>query len=258
MTVDGGGGRSRPEYHGSASVRYELRKLRGLPSPWVDATRARVHIQGLVAMGISAHAIALAAGVNSGTVSGLVSGAHLRVYRHTLVAILAVDHRPHPAQTRVLSIGACRRVHALAAMGWSGHAVSAELGTSSQCLSTLIRRRTMTYQWWAAIAEVYGRLGARVGPSRKALVCARNRRWPTPLAWEGIDLDDPCARADTGSAVVGAADPQVVERALSGDHTVRLSIHEKQECARRARTWGWSARLFADRLGITPSLPTGL
>lgn len=58
-------------------------------------------------MEISAHAIALEAGVNPGTVSGLVSGAHLRVYRHTLVvAILAVDHRPHPAQTRVLSLGA--------------------------------------------------------------------------------------------------------------------------------------------------------
>jgi len=151
-----------------------------------------------------------------------------------------------------LSIGARRRVHALAAMGWSSHAVSAELGTSPQCLATLIHRPTMTYRRWAVIAEVYERLSAAVGPSRKALMCARNRCWPTPLAWEGIDIDDPRTRADVGSTAVGAMDPHAVDRALSGDHTVRLSTREKQECARQAREWGWSARLLADRLGISP------
>ena len=83
----------------------------------MDVTSARVHIQHLVAMGISLNAIALAAGLNHRTVGELASGDHPRAYRHTMAAILAVDHRPHPAQTRVLSIGARRRVHALPRWG---------------------------------------------------------------------------------------------------------------------------------------------
>jgi len=98
MSIRGGAALSRPVYRGSSSTRYQLRKLRGLPSPWVDATAARAHIQHLVAMGISVNAVALAAGLSHRTVGELASGDQPRAYRYTLTAVLAVDHRPHPAQ----------------------------------------------------------------------------------------------------------------------------------------------------------------
>jgi len=238
--------------HGPASTRYDLRKLHGLPSPWVDTAQARRRVVHLHGWGISYLDIARAAGIPASTVRAVGHGHQRRAYAYTVGAILAVDHHPRPTQAQALSVGAHRRVQALAAMGWPGRVVAVHLGVSQSRLAVLTARPVMSYRYWRAITEVYDRWGTTPGPSARCQSRARTLGWPTALAWESVDIDDPRTRADVGSTAVGAVDPRAVDRALSGDHTVRLSTREKQECARRAREWGWSARLFADRLGISP------
>ncbi len=195
-------GVSRPVCHGPASTRYDLRKLHGLPSPWVDTAQARRRVVHLHGWGISYLDIARAAGIPASTVRAVGHGHQRRAYAYTVGAILAVDHHPRPTQAQALSVGAHRRVQALAAMGWPGRVVAVHLGVSQSRLAVLTARPVMSYRYWRAITEVYDRWGTTPGPSARCQSRARTLGWPTALAWEGVDIDDPRTRADGRVRVV--------------------------------------------------------
>lgn len=184
--------------------RYQLRRHRGASSPLVDAAPVVAHLQRLTAWGLPPQSIADAAGLPLSTVWPRITGATTSptVHHVTAAAILAVDHRPRPAQRLVLAVGARRRVQALSALGYSVAWVAEQLGLSqANHVTDMVRKPLMTYQRWREIADVYARTVAigRPGPSKRARLRAARLDWPGPLAWDDRALDDPDASPDLDS-----------------------------------------------------------
>jgi hypothetical protein len=102
---------------------------------------------------------------------------------------------------RIDNTGTIRRLRALAALGYSTRQLAVELGISYEMVELLRRRRggLITRDHAARVARVYNRLSGTPGGDETARKRAAFRRWPTPMAWEGIDIDDPAAVPDIGA-----------------------------------------------------------
>ncbi|WP_436702447.1 hypothetical protein [Nocardioides sp. BYT-33-1] len=95
------------------------------------------------------------------------------------------------------AIGTQRRIQALVAIGWRLEDIAAAAGhkRTHETMSSVLRKQTRVRAQTAAhIAQVYDRLSGKPGPSSRVRVNARKRGWAPPLAWEGIDIDDPLAQ----------------------------------------------------------------
>jgi hypothetical protein len=95
------------------------------------------------------------------------------------------------------AIGTQRRIQALVAIGWRLEDIAAAAGhkrTHETMASVLYRQTRVRAQTAARLAQVYDRLSGKPGPSSRVRVNARKRGWSPPLAWEGINIDDPDAQ----------------------------------------------------------------
>ncbi len=176
----------------------------GIPR-MVDPQSARRHVLALMDLGLTETMIARAAGLNQQTISNVARGVYATTQHEISVAILAVDHRPHPDQFWVPAVGARRRVRALNAIGWPGHELAARLNTTAHTLNLSVRRDVITYRRWKQIADLYEKISGTSGPSSEIQKRSRTLGHVPPLAWEGIDIDHPSAQPDWAAAGIRLA-----------------------------------------------------
>jgi hypothetical protein len=174
-----------------ARVRRDRMIAVGLPA-LVDAEPVRAHLQKLVDYGMNPMMIARCAGVTAPTVRNTLELRYKRLGFHTAALMMKAHPIPREDMSMVLSIGAVRRMRALQAIGWTGRCLE-EAGGGM--LGHLTSRKVCSYQKWAVIAQLYDQLSMTVGPSQQTRTWARNRGYPNPLEWEGLDIDDPEAQA---------------------------------------------------------------
>lgn len=106
----------------------------------------------------------------------------------------------------VPATGTLRRIQALAAIGWSLSEVSRQAGYA-RTHARLIGGRPMIHKSTAdRFLKVYDALSMTPAPERtkaekinasRSRRLARVREWPPPLAWEGLDIDNPDERPTT-------------------------------------------------------------
>jgi transcriptional regulator with XRE-family HTH domain len=193
-----------------AHVDYQRNRYReiayGRWNPKAPVEPVRQHIDMLIAHGITQTAIAEAAGVALRQVNGVVRGRITgTVMADTSAAILGVT-RWSSQPRRIESIGAVRRLRALAYNGWT----TRQLGqvtrldpqkTVRRILEGSTRvdvatdekiRRAFADLWDVTPTSSTPQGRVRIEKTRQR---AKNRRWAPPLAWD--DIDDP-AEQPTG------------------------------------------------------------
>lgn len=102
--------------------------------------------------------------------------------------------------------GTIRRMRALYALGWTWDALGEELGGCKNRAYRIAHGRHTDRGVYRdtekRVREVYERL-SMVRPdgwtADRARRYAQRHGWVPPLAWEGIDIDDPAARPDVGA-----------------------------------------------------------
>lgn len=178
------------------------------------------HINTLRANGMSAAAIAAAAGLPATTITNMLAFQRQAGVRHaTARAILAVEYDPHPADTDhahyVPAVGITRRLQALYALGYTRDALAAECRTSDRTIRMLYtgtsRRLTSTVA--QGVLDAYARLSMtppapQTTQQRVAVERAKRRaaalKWAPPLAWDDDTIDDPLAEPDWSVVAQGA------------------------------------------------------
>lgn len=178
----------------------------------VDATEARVHVQGLLDAGVPVAQVAKAAGVDRTCVRRLVGqqrghGPSKKLQRATAKALLGLALSDFDdldlAGDRVPAVGTLRRLDALRALGWPETVLAQRLGTKRLRLG----EGGWVRPWVArAVRELYDELSMTPGPSERTRSRAQRLGLAPPLAWDEEDLDDPAAtpaRAEPAPDVSG-------------------------------------------------------
>jgi hypothetical protein len=121
---------------------------------------------------------------------------------------------------RIGILGTQRRLRALSAIGWRWADVGQMVGVTGASVQAIALgvHPTIYVGTAARIAAAYDRLSMTIGPSRITEQRARAKGWAPPLAWEGIDIDNPASVPDFG----GEPDPEIVDevavrRAMAGE-----------------------------------------
>ena len=108
----------------------------------------------------------------------------------------------HSPTDRVPSIGARRRLQALATLGWSIPALAAVADAPVNTLHEVATRTRITRATHAAVVRAYDALWDRPAPetckservsARRVRALAVRRGWVPPLAWDDDSIDDPAA-----------------------------------------------------------------
>ncbi|MEQ4726255.1 hypothetical protein [Nonomuraea sp. B19D2] len=167
----------------------------------VDAIRVRQHLQ-LLRRTMSVREIAEASGITGTSIWNILLHGQKTVMPATEAKILAVT--PINGYVLLDSIGARRRVQALATMGWTGETVGRRVamrrGDTWANITRILQGQRITASLAHEVHVVYADLCRRVPPNdvaaRRARARAQRARWAPPAAWEAVDIDDPDARPD--------------------------------------------------------------
>ncbi|GAA1768317.1 hypothetical protein [Nonomuraea bangladeshensis] len=171
----------------------------------VDATRVRQHLL-VLRRTMSIMGIAQASSVTYKAVWMILHGQET-VMPATERKLLAVT--PSIGAIWIDSIGARRRLQALAVMGWTvkevGRRVASRRGDTWTNITRVMNERYVTATLAHEISAVYEDLRTQAPPAdvhtRRAKARAERRRWAPPAAWEGVDIDDPDAEPDWASVL---------------------------------------------------------
>lgn len=159
----------------------------------VDVVPVHEHVLSLVCGGLPIRAVAQAAHQSVGFVHGVLAGRWPTIRYDMAARLLAVDFRPRLGQSSVQAVGVARRVHALARQGWALDWQANRLGMVSGNLCRLTHATHVHYDRWRAADELFERLVAYAGPSRRAHNWAVRHGWAPPTAWTRDTIDDPFA-----------------------------------------------------------------
>lgn len=173
--------------------RLRLDHVRGKPRT-VDPSPARDHVAALRAQGMSLAEIAVAAGYTAQETLR-ISLARPLIRRGTLDRVLAVTFDGDNGLMD--ATGTCRRLQALATLGWPAHEITSRTGverTHLGCIRSGKQARTRG-RIATAVKAVYDELWDKPGPSEATRVTARGNDWAPPLAWDDDTIDDPSVRA---------------------------------------------------------------
>jgi hypothetical protein len=181
----------------------------------VDAQPARAHVELLRSGGMSAKAIARAAGVSHGTVEYLIYGRpcsgrqpakQLRASNaQKLMAVRPGQPEPERPSRTLSAIGSQRRLQALVLGGWPIPHLAARLGCPPSELRTNLLGDNPAFTSNESVAALYNRLWdqdpTRHGVPADRAALARDRatraEWAVPLAWDDDTIDDPAASPDS-------------------------------------------------------------
>ncbi|MGW5519023.1 hypothetical protein [Nocardia africana] len=230
----------------------KLRKARGLPTTF-PGDRLADHVGQLHNWGFTDYSIAAAAGVDQTTVQRIRKRAYNKCSIEYAQRILAVTHRPVPAQAgmRVPATGTRRRIRALQANGWTLTDIADQLGISGQNVCLFAQRRSVQYETWAAVNDLYEKLSGTFGPSELCAKRARAAGHTPPLAWDGLDMDHPDHEPDLGEiAETSEVDEVLLARILHGDYIGEVPKPERKAVIDYAIEHGWTKYRVAEVLNI--------
>lgn len=235
-----------------ATKLYKLRKARAIPA-YIPAEPVLRHLHALASKGLTVPMIARASGVSPATIDLMLAGKSSRMLARTGTALLAVTHLPHPAQALVPNVGTSRRLRALYMVGWSRDDIGARLGVSKHAVAKFASSKTVTYETWAKVHDLYEQLSHIPGPSLNTRRIAKREGYSAPLDWEYLDIDDPDVtpkpaaatprhvitqqkrdRDNQIRAAVNAGRPlHLIARDLGAsiDHVRRISVAHNKEAA---------------------------
>lgn len=247
----------------------------------VDATPIRRHLL-VLRRTMSFRNIAEAADLEYTSVWKIAHGHRRTVLRTTAEKVKAVT--PTNGHTLVSSVGSQRRIHALTAMGWTGHETGRRVGERRGHAWTNITRVTQENQITAMLAHeislVYEEMSKQTPPSglanRRAKARAQQNKWAPPPAWEEESIDDPAAEPDWAAVLCefvecghpvrpgrdhcGQCGKWLIEHGTFDGYVPSMNGVALVENARFiSRTEGWSlteedgAALVAERLCVTPT-----
>jgi hypothetical protein len=185
---------------------YKWRKANGI-QVFTDAAPVRAHILELRAVNVTDSMIAHASECDPQYIAYIADGTTQKMRPDIARRILDVSHIPDPRQHFVLAIGFVRRMRGLTALGWPSMLIAERLGVHGKDkLNNMVRQTAIGYQRWAAMRDLYDELSGTPGPSRRSVAVGRRFQYMPPLAWEGIDIDDPRAQPDWAAAGVKLTD----------------------------------------------------
>lgn len=241
---------------GRKRAKYEMRtKFAGMPG-YLPAEPVRAHVQTLTDYGLPQRSIARDAGVSETCVLQLLAGRSETVRVRHALALMKASYTPNRRQERVLAIGARRRIHALRAIGWSWAALTEQSSLTEHQLRGLTNKGfgTTSYENWKTVVDMYERLSATPGSSKRSIQYGRQFDWATPLAWEGRDIDHPDHKPekgdDTGTSVF---DEVLFLRILAGNYEGEIPTPERKAVIDYAIEHGWTKFRVAELLNLKPA-----
>lgn len=146
--------------------------------------------------------------------------------------------------------GTRRRIHALAAIGWSATELADRLGYDRSTISKWTQVRMVHVDTRARVIDLYEQLAMTPGPNRVARRVAAASGWPPPLLWDDETIDDPNAVPAADASDGREFDEVAIQRAMHGDRVV-LTRSERREAVRRLVNRGRSEREIAELLDVT-------
>lgn len=227
---------------------------RGGAQPFVPAAPIAARIRAVMReTGISGRQFSTLAGTGNATTARILNGDFPRVRAGVARRILAVTEEKALAAAREAPVpgrgdladatGTRRRLQALAAEGWSAHALAERLSYASHLSITRLRdgrRKQVAASTRQAVADLYRELDgvlppcgtrARQGGATAVRQLAAERGWAPREAWDAGEIDDPDAEP----------------RTIGGTPTAAETAAE----ARFLLSYGDSEEAVAARLGIT-------
>jgi hypothetical protein len=155
------------------------------------------HLQRLVAEGFGVDLLATVLGVSDNTINGLINGGRTDRERAARIRTLTRQEilTAAPERCHVPTIGAQRRVHALMRIGWSQSAIASGNRSMMRIIQGVCtgEGRYMLAGTHRFIAARYDTLSMKEGSSLIVRRIGERRGYPSPLAWDDDDLDDPTA-----------------------------------------------------------------
>lgn len=211
-------------------------------------------IDTLLARGWSPLAIASAAGVSDrGMLSALQTRREGRPRRFGRAVAERIIGHGEPTRGYVSAVGPCRRLQALAAVGWSLEALSERSGVPVMTLSTVRSGRLEHVRPGTArvVDEIFRAHAWTPGPHRHAVDHAAAQGWVSPLAWD--DIDDPAEkpRGIHREHKKRHMDEIAIARALAGPaSTPDLTAEERRVVVARLDALGCSGPQIAAHLRV--------
>lgn len=166
--------------------------------PYVDATRAREHVQSLLAANMGPVQIAKVSGVPHGAISKLLYGDYgrgmapsKRIRRETETKLLAVEATVDTLADAALmpALGTVRRIQALHALGWPLSEIARRIGVYRASLDRTLKAAQVQAGTARRVRDLYEELCMTPGPSLRARKHALEKGWKPPLWWDDIDSD---------------------------------------------------------------------
>lgn len=223
---------------------------------YVDATPTRTRINTLLGTGWSRRAIANATNgvITDQGINNITAGRHDRVRDVTAAAVLAIDPFTLPvasykgAEPWVPKYRSIRRIHALLAIGWTHRHISQACGFQTGSFINQTTAGLCLLSTHQKVATAYRDLATRPGPSEITRQRARRLGYPSPIAWDDIDMDQaPDLDAPVEWVNDDEIDPVVIQRILSGDP---LPATTAERCAVVA-AWPSTGRPLSDLARFT-------
>jgi lambda repressor-like predicted transcriptional regulator len=169
----------------------KMRRTGRLRSGFIAAQPVRELIDTHLARGRTLPTLAAASGVCKDSLRAIHTGTTSRVRIGNADKLAATPLPP-------TATGCARRVQALRRIGYSLPGISAAAGITLGGLQSALNRR-----WWSdrmaqQLSDSYERISGTPGPSARARLIAIREGCAPPLAWDGVDIDDPVAVPDLG------------------------------------------------------------
>lgn len=208
----------------------------------VPVEPVRAHIAHLRDAGMRLVDIAGDSGIPVDTI-GRIAFSSRQVKVTPLTASLLCDVQPRPVEGALVpAIGTIRRLRALARLGWSSGLLAGHVGISREAVQKLSDSSSVTRVSRDRVSAAYERLSGTRGSSRLTALRGERCGWPPPIAWEGVDIDDPDAVPDLGGDGDDVVDDEAIRRVIAGDALFRdLRMAEKLALFRdHLDTWGFN------------------
>jgi hypothetical protein len=180
--------------------------------PFTDAAPVREHVLAIKATGMGLAGIAKHTNVKRGTLEHLLYGKDhyppaVKIRTESAQALLAYwpaldDYEDH---TTIDGTGTRRRMQALAAAGWTAHAVHQRVGGAhKQTFERLHTCRKVTARLACAVRDFYNEYsstkpedhGVEPWIAERTRSTAAKRDWAPAIAWDDDTIEDPAAHPD--------------------------------------------------------------
>lgn len=184
-----------------------------------EEVRAHIHALRKGPARLRLEDVAERSGVPYGTIVNLLYSSAETVTGWVATRLLALTDDEPANRVFVDATGTRRRLQALACMQWGQTHIAERLGICPRATGKLADRPFVHEDTAAKVRRVYDQLSNTLGPSLRARGRAQRLGFHGPLAWEGVDIDDPNAQPivdTTPDSEPDTFDPVTVGFAVEG------------------------------------------